>query len=110
MRRFSAHSRIILRDSKGTSASTSTWYARAAGAPFPRQHARSRSVMDPAHPAGSNSATHRSASSGSGTRPLRVAGARHWTAEACEQHRTMGFEAGWGAVADQLAAIAEGGD
>lgn len=38
------------------------------------------------------------------------AGARHWTAEACEQHRTMGFEAGWGAVADQLAAIAEGGD
>ncbi len=36
------------------------------------------------------------------------AGARHWTAEAMEQHKTMGFEQGWGAVADQLAALAEG--
>ncbi|MEH3106388.1 MAG: SRPBCC domain-containing protein [Sphingomonas fennica] len=33
--------------------------------------------------------------------------ARHWTAEAMEQHRAMGFEAGWGAAADQLKAIAE---
>ncbi len=34
--------------------------------------------------------------------------ARHWTAEAVEQHRAMGFEAGWGAAADQLKALAEG--
>lgn len=34
--------------------------------------------------------------------------ARHWTAEAFEQHRDMGFEAGWGAMADQLKALAEG--
>ena len=33
--------------------------------------------------------------------------ARHWTAEAFEQHRDMGFEAGWGAMADQLKALAE---
>ena len=35
------------------------------------------------------------------------ASARHWTAEAVEEHRAMGFEAGWTAVADQLAALAE---
>ncbi|MGJ3628637.1 SRPBCC domain-containing protein [Sphingomonas sp. MMS24-JH45] len=42
---------------------------------------------------------------GSGRRPhpADTATARHWTAEACEQHRAMGFEAGWGASADQLA-------
>jgi uncharacterized protein YndB with AHSA1/START domain len=33
--------------------------------------------------------------------------ARHWTAEAYEQHRSMGFEQGWGVVADQLKALAE---
>ena len=35
------------------------------------------------------------------------ASARHWTPEAVEEHRAMGFEAGWTAVADQLAALAE---
>jgi len=43
---------------------------------------------------------------GNGTRYR--AGARHWTDEALEQHRQMGFEQGWMAVADQLAALAEG--
>lgn len=33
--------------------------------------------------------------------------ARHWTREACEQHRAMGFEQGWGIVAAQLAELAE---
>jgi len=36
-----------------------------------------------------------------------TAGARHWTQEAMQQHQEMGFEQGWGQVADQLAAIAE---
>ena len=35
------------------------------------------------------------------------ASARHWTHEALEKHRSMGFEAGWGAAADQLKALAE---
>ncbi len=35
------------------------------------------------------------------------AGARHWDAEKCEQHKAMGFEDGWGAAAAQLAALAE---
>lgn len=42
---------------------------------------------------------------GNGTR--YTASARHWTDEALERHRTMGFEAGWAAVAEQLAALAE---
>jgi uncharacterized protein YndB with AHSA1/START domain len=42
---------------------------------------------------------------GDGT--LYRATARHWTEEAMEQHRAMGFEQGWGAVADQLAEFAE---
>jgi uncharacterized protein YndB with AHSA1/START domain len=42
---------------------------------------------------------------GKGT--LYRASARHWTREAMEQHREMGFEVGWGAAADQLKAIAE---
>lgn len=42
---------------------------------------------------------------GGGT--LYRATARHWTEEAMEQHRAMGFEQGWGAVADQLAELAE---
>ena len=33
--------------------------------------------------------------------------ARHWTRDAMEQHRQMGFEAGWGAAADQLKALVE---
>lgn len=33
--------------------------------------------------------------------------ARHWTRETMEQHRAMGFEAGWGVCADQLAEVAE---
>ena len=38
-----------------------------------------------------------------------TATARHWTDEALEQHRSMGFEGGWGAMADQLQTLAEGG-
>jgi uncharacterized protein YndB with AHSA1/START domain len=44
------------------------------------------------------------AEEGGGTR--YTATARHWTAEAKAQHEQMGFEAGWGASADQLAAVA----
>jgi uncharacterized protein YndB with AHSA1/START domain len=36
-----------------------------------------------------------------------TATARHWTAEACEQHRAMGFEAGWNAATDQLEEVAK---
>ncbi len=43
---------------------------------------------------------------GSGTRYKALA--RHWTPEAMRQHREMGFEAGWAAVADQLKALCEG--
>ena len=42
---------------------------------------------------------------GNGT--LYRASARHWTHDAFDQHRTMGFEAGWGAAADQLKRLAE---
>lgn len=42
---------------------------------------------------------------GSGTR--YTARARHWTDEARQQHEAMGFEAGWGACADQLKALCE---
>ncbi len=42
---------------------------------------------------------------GTGTRYRATA--RHWTREAYEQHRDMGFEAGWGAAADQLRALVE---
>lgn len=34
-------------------------------------------------------------------------GARHWTDEAVEQHKAMGFEAGWNAAADQLDVLAQ---
>jgi uncharacterized protein YndB with AHSA1/START domain len=34
--------------------------------------------------------------------------ARHWSEDAVKQHREMGFEAGWGAMADQLQALCEG--
>ena len=43
---------------------------------------------------------------GAGTR--YTARARHWTDEAVARHREMGFEGGWSAVADQLAALSEG--
>ena len=36
-----------------------------------------------------------------------TATARHWTQDAFDQHKAMGFEQGWGMVADQLAALAE---
>lgn len=36
-----------------------------------------------------------------------TARARHWAREACEQHRAMGFDEGWGTVARQLAELAE---
>lgn len=42
----------------------------------------------------------------SGTR--YTARARHWSREAMEKHRDMGFEPGWSAVAEQLAVLAEG--
>lgn len=42
---------------------------------------------------------------GSGTR--YTARARHFDAEAVRQHQEMGFEQGWGMVADQLAELAE---
>jgi uncharacterized protein YndB with AHSA1/START domain len=35
------------------------------------------------------------------------AGARHWTREAMEQHREMGFEEGWGICAGQLEQVAQ---
>lgn len=42
---------------------------------------------------------------GEGTR--YTASARHWTEEAKQQHEEMGFTEGWGAVAAQLANLAE---
>ena len=42
---------------------------------------------------------------GDGT--LYTARARHWTHVAMEQHQAMGFEQGWMAVAEQLAALCE---
>ena len=46
------------------------------------------------------------ADEGAGTR--YTAAARHWTEDAYKQHQAMGFETGWGIVADQFKAIAEG--
>jgi uncharacterized protein YndB with AHSA1/START domain len=34
------------------------------------------------------------------------ASARHWTDEALDRHKAMGFEQGWGAVAEQLEEVA----
>jgi len=42
---------------------------------------------------------------GEGTRYSAIA--RHWDAKAVETHKAMGFEHGWGIVADQLAELAE---
>ncbi len=44
---------------------------------------------------------------GNGTRYTAVA--RHWTGEAMKNHAEMGFEQGWGACADQLKTLSEGG-
>lgn len=44
---------------------------------------------------------------GAGTR--YTASASHWTEEAMNRHRDMGFEAGWNAAADQLQALCEAG-
>lgn len=44
------------------------------------------------------------AAEGHGTR--YTATARHWTAEARDNHAAMGFESGWNAVTDQLEEIA----
>jgi len=44
---------------------------------------------------------------GSGTR--YTAKARHWTEADSKRHQEMGFEEGWGACADQLKALCEGG-
>ena len=38
-----------------------------------------------------------------------TATARHWTAEARDQHAAMGFEAGWGECANQLKRLCETG-
>lgn len=35
------------------------------------------------------------------------AGARHWSDEAMQRHREMGFDEGWNIVADQLKALCE---
>ena len=42
-----------------------------------------------------------------GERTRYRGGARHWTSEAMEQHKAMGFEAGWTIVAEQLEAVAK---
>lgn len=42
---------------------------------------------------------------GSGTRYTAIA--RHWSEEAMNNHADMGFEQGWGAVADQFKALCE---
>lgn len=38
-----------------------------------------------------------------------TASARHWTQEAYDQHKAMGFEQGWAILAEQLAELAEAG-
>jgi uncharacterized protein YndB with AHSA1/START domain len=40
-----------------------------------------------------------------GGRTAYTAKARHWSVEATKQHDEMGFHAGWGAAADQLAEV-----
>ena len=41
-----------------------------------------------------------------GSRTRYRGGARHWSSEALERHKAMGFETGWGKVAEQLEAVA----
>lgn len=45
---------------------------------------------------------------GEGTR--FTARCRHWSEETLRKHEAMGFQAGWGQVTDQLAALAEAAD
>ncbi len=45
------------------------------------------------------------AAEGEGTR--YTATSRHWTPESMAHHREMGFEEGWGTVADQLKVLCE---
>ena len=47
------------------------------------------------------------AAEGSGTR--YTGRARHWTAESMAHHKEMGFDEGWGIMADQLKALCEAG-
>lgn len=42
-----------------------------------------------------------------GPRTHYTAKARHWTREALEEHRQMGFESGWSQVAEQLGEVAQ---
>ena len=44
-----------------------------------------------------------------GTSTRYTASARHWTAESMAHYKEMAFSEGWGAVADQLKALCEGG-
>ena len=44
---------------------------------------------------------------GSGTR--YTGRARHWTRESMAHHKEMGFDEGWGVMADQLKALCEAG-
>lgn len=48
------------------------------------------------------------AAEGDGTR--YTARVRHWTEEALRKHEEMGFTEGWGACADQLKTLCEGGE
>lgn len=41
-----------------------------------------------------------------GGKTLYTARARHWTDEACEQHKAMGFQEGWSQTAAQLEEVA----
>jgi len=47
------------------------------------------------------------ASEGSGTR--YTGRARHWTSESMAHHKEMGFDEGWGIMADQLKVLCEAG-
>ncbi|MFM9853346.1 MAG: SRPBCC domain-containing protein, partial [Sphingomonadaceae bacterium] len=42
-----------------------------------------------------------------GGRTRYTGSARHWSAEDMMAHQDMGFDQGWGSVADQLKALAE---
>jgi len=42
-----------------------------------------------------------------GDKTLYRGSARHWTREAYDQHKAMGFEEGWGKVAEQWEAVAK---
>lgn len=44
---------------------------------------------------------------GEGGKTRYTGSVRHWTREAYDQHKSMGFEQGWTTVAAQLAALAE---